>query len=255
MIQSSPYKFTYIIAYRHKADRIMNLRRVIDWVAGYVGVEIILVEQDSKPKIENITFSRPVKYYFLETDMPFNKAWAYNYALKFATTDRIVYGDSDIIMDPNDFIEGLKALDEYDCVSPYNRVIDLQAAELSFDLDKMKAINRPGRGETDVQKICLCGGIIMYKRSSLESIGAWCQDFIGWGAEDDAMSYKSKKLLKWAELEAKCYHLWHQPETPIMNLYQRNIQILNQIMQMSDADLQRYIQNSIGKVGLKNLYL
>jgi len=252
MQQNNPYKFTYIIAYKNRPDRLMNLRRVIDWVSGFVGIELIIIEQDRKPQIENLVFSRPIKYLFLQTDMPFNKAWAFNVAAKQATTDTIIFGDSDLIMDPNDFIEGLKILESNDCVSPYNRVIDLKQEELGFNLDQMKAIDRPGRGETDIQKICLSGGIIMYKRSALEKIGGWAEDFIGWGGEDDAQSYKSEKLLKCIEAPAKCYHLWHQPEQPIMALYQRNLQILNQIKQMDEANLLRYIGNSVGKAGLKN---
>lgn len=250
----NPYKFTYIIAYKNRPDRLMNLRRVLDWVSGFVGIELIIVEQDKKPQIENLVFNRPVKYHFLETDLPFNKAWAYNVGTKFATTDIIVFGDSDIVMDPNDFIEALKTLETHDCVSPYSRVIDLQPEELSFDLDAMKAITRPGRGETDIQKICLCGGIIMYKREALNKIGDWCEDFIGWGGEDDAQSFKTKKLLNWSESQAKCYHLWHKPETPIMNLYQRNLQILNQLQQMDENALNRYIQNSLSRSGLKNRF-
>ncbi len=250
----NPYKFSYIIAYKNKPDRLMNLRRVLDWASGFVGIEIILIEQDKKPQIENLVFNRPIKYHFLETDLPFNKAWAFNVGVKYATTDVIVFGDSDIIMDPNDFIESLKMLDSNDCISPYNRVIDLKQEELSYDLGRMNSIDRPGRGETDIQKICLCGGIIMYKRASLNKIGGWCEDFIGWGGEDDAQSYKTKKLLQWVEAPAKSYHLWHTPETPITSLYQRNLQILNQIQQMDENMLNKFIQNSIPRTGLKNRF-
>src|ERR1035437_8983697 len=243
----NPYKFTYVIAYKNKPDRLMNLRRVVDWISGFVGVEIIIIEQDSKPRIENIVFNKAVKYMFLQTDMPFNKAWAYNVAIKYATTDNIIFGDSDIVMDPNDLIEGLKQLETYDCISPYSRVIDLKHEELGFNLDQMKAIDRSGRGETDEQKICLCGGIIMYKRETISRIGFWCEDFIGWGCEDNAQSIKTVRLLKFKELEAKCYHLFHQPETPIMNLYQRNLQILDQIQKMDVPSLTRYIQNTLPK--------
>lgn len=251
-MQNNPYKFSYIIAYKNRPDRLMNLRRVIDWVSGFGGIELIIVEQDRKPQIENLTFSRAVRYHFLQSDMPFNKAWAFNVGAKQATTDTIIFGDSDLIMDPNDFIEALRQLETYDCVSPYNRVIDLNANELSMNLDQMKTIDRPGRGETDIQKICLCGGIIMYKRSALDKVGGWSEDFIGWGGEDDAQSYKSQKLLNWFEAPAKCYHLWHQPEQPIMQFYQRNLQILSQIQQMDETNLLRYIGNSAHKSGLKN---
>ena len=39
--------FTFIIAYKHRNDRIHNLRRVLDWVAGFGGIEIIIVDDNS----------------------------------------------------------------------------------------------------------------------------------------------------------------------------------------------------------------
>ncbi len=248
----NPHKFTYIIGYRHRLDRIINLRRVIDWVSGFDGVEIILVEQDKKSQIEDMVFTRPVKYHFIETELPFNKSHAFNVGLKYATTDILVFGDSDIIMMPDDLIGGLVALSEYECVSPYNRVIDLMPDEVGYDLDVLSKIDRPGRGETNIQKICLCGGIMMYRRESIEKVGGWPEDFIGWGGEDDAQTIKTKRLLKWEERSSKCYHLYHPSEVPISQLYQRNIQLLNQINQMDDASMSRYIQSSRGKIGLKN---
>ena len=41
------YSFTYIIGYRHKPDRLNNLRRVLDWINGFMGAEVILIEQDN----------------------------------------------------------------------------------------------------------------------------------------------------------------------------------------------------------------
>ena len=49
-MNNNGYVFTFIIAYRHKLDRLQNLRRVIDWALGFQGVELIIVEQDKSPK-------------------------------------------------------------------------------------------------------------------------------------------------------------------------------------------------------------
>lgn len=249
----SPYTFTYIIPYKHRMDRFQNLKRVIDWVAGFKGVEIILVEQDRKPKIQNIPL-KGVKYYFIKSELPFNKALTFNVGLKYATTNIIVFGDSDIIMDPQDFSNAVMMLKDFECVSPYNRVIDLKQEEIGWTLEQMKSINRPGRGETDIQKICLCGGIIAYRKDAIQKIGGFCENFIGWGAEDDYQSMKSKRLCTWIEHPSNCYHLFHQPERPDMKFYQRNLQILNQGVNMSDDDLKKSIAVSIQKIGMKNKY-
>lgn len=250
---NSPYLFTYIIPYKHKIDRLQNLKRVLDWVAGFRGVEIILVEQDKKPRIQNIPL-RGVKYQFIKTETPFNKALAFNVGLKYATTNIIVFGDSDIIMDPQDFANGINLLKDFECVSPYNKVIDLKPEEVNWQLDQMKTIDRPGRGETDIQKICLCGGIIIFRKDAIYRIGGWDERFIGWGAEDDYQSDKTKKLLTWFEHPSRCYHLFHQPERPDMRFYQRNLQIYQQGLQMSKEDLVKHINMSLQKIGMKNRY-
>lgn len=247
------YLFTYIIAYRHSIDRLKNIRKVIDWLAGFSGIELIIVEQDSKPKLPAYTL-KGFRYIFTQSDLPFNKSWAFNVATKYATTPAIVFGDSDIVMDPNALIEGLKLLQTYESVSPYNRVIDLEPNEVNWDLNQLNQITRPGRGEEDVQKICLAGGIIMYRKESLEKIGGWSEDFIGWGGEDDFQSHKTQQLLHFNEMNAKCYHLYHPKVIPDMKYYQRNLNLLNTMVQYPKNDLIKYVNNSKNKNGFKNKY-
>ena len=50
-------KFTYIIPFRYKPDRIIPLKRVIDWLSGFQGVDVIVVEQDKHSKIKNLNLS------------------------------------------------------------------------------------------------------------------------------------------------------------------------------------------------------
>ena len=45
---------TYVIAYKHKPDRLLNLRRVLEWLAPFQGLQIVLVEQDSYSKISEL---------------------------------------------------------------------------------------------------------------------------------------------------------------------------------------------------------
>ena len=244
--------FTFIIAYKHRSDRIHNLRRVLDWVSGFGGVEIIIVEQDDAPRLPSFTI-KGVKHVFTKSEMPFNKAWAFNVGLKYATTETIVFGDCDLIMDPNKMIEALKKLENYDCVSPYSRVIDLDPNEVNMNLDQMATINRPGRGETDIQKICLAGGIIMYRKEAIYKIGGFDQGFIGWGGEDDFQSHKSKIFLTWYEqMGTTCYHLWHERGAPDPVPYQRNLELLNKLMSLGKEDLQKHINISLPKIGKKN---
>lgn len=246
------HSFTYIIGYRHNPDRFNNLKKVLDWINGFSNVDVILIEQDTHSKISHLPLK--ARHIFLKSEKPYNKSWAFNVATKEAKSDIIVFADSDLIMDPNNFIEAVKLLEQYEMVNPYNSVVDLQPQESNFPLDQMVLIDRPGRGETDHQKVPLCGGICIFRKSAILRIGGWNESFMGWGAEDDFQSHKVKNFLSWTECKNKCYHLYHSRETPNMTYYQRNLQLLQQLTALSKEDLVKTVNASVQKNGMKNLY-
>lgn len=246
------YSFTYIIGYRHKPDRIHLLRRVIDWINGFNGVEVILVEQDKHSKIQHLNLK--CKHIFIKNENEYNRSWAFNVGAKQAKSEIIVFGDSDLIMEPNLLIESLKQTEKFDVISPYSSVVDLEPSENNLSFDKILSISRPGRGETDNQKINLTGGIVIFKKDSIFKIGGWSELFEGWGGEDDFQTIKVKKLLTWKEMSGKCYHLYHNKQEINPNKYQRTLQILNQLGNLSDVDLQKHIVNTYQTLGMKNKY-
>lgn len=249
---NNSFSFTYIIGYRHKPDRLQNLRRVIDWINGFQGVDLIIVEQDSHSKISHLNLK--CRHLFLKTKKPYNKSWSFNYATKLAKSNIIVFADSDLIMDPNSFIEGLKSLEQFEMVNPYKSVVDLNQQESSLPLEQMVQINRPGRGETDHQKVPICGGICMFRKDAINRIGGWNENFIGWGAEDDFVSLKVQHFLNWKQLEHKCYHLYHNREAPKMEDYQRNLNLLQQLTNLPKEELWKLSHRDIAKNGMKNKY-
>lgn len=249
-----PYLFTFVIGYRHKPDRINNLKRVLDWINGFSGVEVILVEQDKHPKIDYLNLK--AKYIFTKSELPYNNSWALNVATKYSNSSIIVYGNCDVIMNPYDFIESLKAIDEYDMVNPHTRFIDLTPEESLLPFDKIFQINRPGRGELDNQKTNLCSGICIFKKEAVYKIGGWNEDFIGWGGEDDYQSIKVENFLKYIEMPYNCYHFYHARENINMMFYQRSLDILQKFSSMSKEDMEKIITNPyiLQKIGLKNKY-
>ncbi len=246
------HTFTYVIGYRHFPDRLNNLRRVLDWINCFGGVEVLLIEQDTHSKISHLNLK--AKHIFLKTDKPYNKSWAFNVATNLAKSNLIVFADSDLIMKPDQFIEALKLLDQYEMVNPYKSVIDLNPQESVFQLEEMIKIDRPGRGETDHQKVPICGGICMFRKDAIQRIGGWNEDFIGWGAEDDFVSHKVQQFLNWKQLDHKCFHLFHNRTQPDMQKYQKNLQLLQELVKLNKDDLMRYTQKFIQKNGMKNKY-
>lgn len=243
-------RLTYVIPYRFQMDRILNLRRVIDWLSGFSGIEIIIVEQDSHSKISHLNLKANVV--FIKNSGNFNKNWALNVGLKRAQTNTIAFGDSDLIMHPEHLIKSLEELGNYEYVNPYQSVIDLDPNESSLPLGNILSIDRPGRGENDHQKVPMCGGINLFRKDALIKIGGFPENFWGWGAEDDAQDVFVKNFLSWKQMPFKCYHLWHQRNSPDMSLYQKNLQTLAGFKNMSKEDLQKYINSSLPKIGLLN---
>jgi hypothetical protein len=54
MVATYVPKFSYIIPFKFRQDRIIPLRRVIDWLAGFQGIEVIVIEQDTHSKINHL---------------------------------------------------------------------------------------------------------------------------------------------------------------------------------------------------------
>ena len=73
-------------------------------------------------------------------------------------------------------------------------------------------------------------------------------------AEDDDLSIRVKKYLKWTELKGSCYHLYHSRPAPDPTNYNRNLTLLNKISTLTDQQTQSMIQKMTTKSGMKNKY-
>ena len=246
-------RVTYVIGYRHKNDRIINLKRVLDWLGGFQNMDIVIVEQDKFSKISHLNLK--AEHIFIKSDKPYNRSWAFNVALRRCTNPVIIFGDSDIVMDSQELINSIEQLNNFDVVSPYTSVLDLTQDESNYALSAFPNILRPGRGETDNQKINLCGGVVMFRTDSIYRIGGWNEDFIGWGGEDDFQTVKVKKLgLTFTEMPYRCYHLWHPREQADMTNYQNTIQMLSQLVALDANKLQMHINATAPKIGMLNKF-
>jgi glycosyltransferase involved in cell wall biosynthesis len=85
-----------------------HLRRVLDWINGFAGVEVLLIEQDKHSKIKEYNFF--VKHIFIKSNQPYNRSWSFNVGLKYSTTDIVVFTDSDIIIENEHFIICIKPI-------------------------------------------------------------------------------------------------------------------------------------------------
>jgi cellulose synthase/poly-beta-1,6-N-acetylglucosamine synthase-like glycosyltransferase len=235
-------------------DRIMSLKKVLQWVSSFSNIDIILVEQDSCSKIGHLNL--PGRYIFAKNDGPYNRAWAFNIALKYNKNPIIAFGDSDLIMKPEGFIEAVNKLKEYDVVSPYSSVLDLNLEENNLSFEELLKINRPGRGETDNQKINICGGIVIFRTDAILKVGGWAESyFVGWGGEDDFQTFKVNKMeLKSIEMPGKCFHFYHKKQEINQKAYTKMIMTLNKLVTLDSSKLQSHVNSVLPKIGMCNKY-
>ncbi len=251
-------KISYIIPYKHNIERYLNLVKVIDWLYSIpLDMEVIIIEQidsDVNFRISDIfTHVKVISVYSNSTI--FNKSWLMNIGVKNTTSDVLIFGDCDIILPINDFIESVKLISTNHVVSPYNKVIDLDPTESLMSYSNIFKIDRSGRGELDNQKINICGGIVIFRRDVLLNIGGWCEDFDGWGCEDDFQSFKVDMFgLISVEYNSNSYHLYHGRSKIDMNLYSKSLNLYSQYLKMDIETHRRIINNnkSIGSMNKKS---
>lgn len=245
-INNHQYYFTYIIGYKHSPDRLNNLKKVLDWINGFNGVDVILIEQDKHSKISHLNLK--CRHIFLKSKMSYNKSWSFNVGTKLAKTDVICFGDADVIMDPLKLIESIKMLEKFEMVNPYETVSYLEAPQTNFPIEEILKVTNEGI------KNSLCSGICIFRKNSIQRIGGWEESFLGWGAEDDFMSIKVQNFISYKEMPNKAYHLFHYREPAETNQYNKNLQLLNQLKALSKEDLVKTINMSVQKIGMSNLY-
>lgn len=238
------YSFTYVISYRHRIDRFNNLKRVLDWINGFGGVDVILVEQDTHSKISHLNLK--ARQVFLKSDKPYNKYWAFNVAAKMAKTNIVIFGDSQTIIEPKYFIESIQKIEKFDFVNPFNKTINILPNQSGLQMNDLFKI------EQNEAKNSICENISIFRKDALKKIGGWNEDFIGEG-EHEFMSKKVKEFLNWVEEDNKGYRFFYEEE-PNIKIKENNIKLLQSLVNLSKDDLTRSINMSLQKIGMINKY-
>jgi glycosyltransferase involved in cell wall biosynthesis len=239
-------KFTYVIPFRFEADRIIPLRRVVEILSGFQGIEILIVEQDKHSKISHLNLR--ASHIFLQSELPFNKSWAFNVALKRTHSPVIACADADFIMNPNELVDALKTLENFDCVVPTSMVTKLNPQQTLGDINSILNIKE------GVNKNSLSDGLVLYKRESLLKICGWNEDFLGLGYTNDYQDLKIKKLLNWKQMDYTGYHLFHgmRNQDPVLNT--RNLQIWEHLKDGDINKINGQMHHAASKIGQLNKF-
>ena len=263
----TPKQASYIITWRENSDsdRRANLLTVLAWLARVSELEVIVVEQDAIPRIQEALPDAGCKWIFAYNPGPFNKSWGFNVGVRYCSTPILGFGDADLIVD------GVLAQCIAYCargiqtLKPYRRLIDLTPEETAIvrggnygfqpSRSEASAPNREPRGEF----VVFGGGLFFMRTDAFRQVGGWDERFVGWGGEDDAMTYKiERSRLSAVELdEHPAIHLWHRrsPEaTSGQPAYADNCALLAAYRHYTDPQLRRLADVQLQMCGRREKY-
>lgn len=234
-------EFSYIIAYKQTSFyREKNLKSILQWLSinsSKANFEIIIVEQDTEQKL-CIDLPPNCKHIFVYNDSFFNKSWAFNIGAKASSSDILVFGDCDIIMDFKELLICVNACkNNKGAVDPKKYVLDTAVNEPDIFNPKRNSI----RGS-----VVFAGGLFLIHKCQFYFINGWDEDMVGWGGEDDLMTHKIKSLIPNTELiPYKVYHLYHDISIRTPEVYENNLKILQKIRSMGSEQLIGYYKDKV----------
>jgi hypothetical protein len=242
--------------------RRRNLSCVLEWYRRMQDWELVVIEQDQSPKLDSADWPYSIRRVFVVNEGPFNKAWGFNVGAKVAHGDVLFFCDADLLLDPGALMSGLtycsrRAL----AVKPFDRLIDLDPADTQAilagaapDFERADASTRRGEREG----LCFCGGAFFMRASLFHALGGFDERYLGWGAEDDAMTFRIQRTTaELAVIERRAaVHLWHE-RSAVSTFgnphYPDNLGMLGRLAQATEddlrfqVDLQRQIRGNPGK--------
>ena len=225
---------SYLITYRESSsdDRRENLRAVLSWLAQWPDIQVVVVEQDTVPRLDPLLHGCGVAR-FAYNPGPFNKAWGLNLAFGFAQESVLAIGDADVIA-PYTFAAAAEHCRNMAAAKPYRTIVDLTPEETARvragewgllparpahalpDREGHGVEQRAGpKGSTNPLRsrshVVFAGGLFLIQREWFLRVGGFDERFLGWGFEDVAMTYKLKRAgVRAAQVVgAPALHLWH----------------------------------------------
>lgn len=242
---------SYLITFRDRdGSRLPLLRAVTGWLSALPALQVIIVEQDSEPRLTGQVSGANISVRFAYNPGPFNKSWGLNVAARYARHELLVTGDADMIIDPPALERALSACRQhYDAVNPYARLVDLSEDETRAmlrgatrvtDIRRDAARDRLAQGE----QLCFCGGICVFRREVFFALGGMDERFLGWGGEDDAMSINLERYTTRiaVQRDTPACHLWHPRDAQRYRHphYRNNLALASLYRSCSEATLARW---------------
>jgi glycosyltransferase involved in cell wall biosynthesis len=198
-------------------DRIANAIASLKFIYhNFPDINVIIVEQDREKRIDLSQYAgKNFEYIFAYNSGLFNRGWALNIGIKASKKDHFCLVDTDMIMDPSDFLKAMKIIKAFEVVRPYSTWywVD-EKGTLYFKKHTTEKINFEKKDTIEAQ---FAAGMIMVQRGIHETIGGFEERFEGWSPEDQIYSHKLHLCTDdIIQLPYTIYHLEHTRSTEKM---------------------------------------
>lgn len=209
---------TYIVPFRcqERMDAIATVIKNIK-AQNYPNIEIIVTEHDAQ---QQFTPTDSVRHIFTQSNGPFNKAIAYNSAVKLANFGKIILHDADIIVPTDYTTKMMSLLDKHDGVHIGKAVYYLSkgstiAACKSGKFDDSLIIDRVAR--------YFEGGSLGCHYNTYLNVGGFNDEFDGYGNEDTEFYSRLSNYKSFGdERTINFFHLWHGRTPGWDKYYEKN---------------------------------
>lgn len=200
----------YIINHR---DLDFTRRRNLIFTCNYIksiGLDVLVIEQDSEKKVETLCKDLNVNYGFLYNPGGFNRSWGFNCYRNFIDCDKVFLADNDIIIKKEFIYETISLLDSFNVVRPFNgNVYHYDEIFTSHIVQINKFIENERFNFVNIFNFS--GGVCAFNTDYFYNvIGGFDERFVGWGGEDDEMHLRLQRLnTRTFSMNNYGYHLYH----------------------------------------------
>jgi GT2 family glycosyltransferase len=200
---------TYIVPFRN-FERSDSIKSVINNIRAqrFPVINIIMVEQDSETHIDLVPYY-PVKYLLAQekNNLLFNKSKAFNLAASQTKTDCVILHDADMLSQGHYTTAVMGVLKDYEACH-------LGSTVIYTSKEAMEYINKSGVVDTDAHCERVVGyyegGSIACRLKTFWKVGAFNEDYWGYGVEDCDFYARLSQGSNWSENRAFDFlHLWH----------------------------------------------
>jgi hypothetical protein len=232
----------YLIPYRHSIKNLNNLRKIIDWVKGFNTIRTTVIEVGKISQLKYLNLE--CNYLFLETKLKktWNRSWAYNYGLSKTSNPIVIFGDINIISNPEVLISSFNELSKYDCILPFDSILQLDFINSNSSLQQIVNLDTTGKTYTGLDNISI------FKRDAINKIGGWCEMLMD-GDENDFQAHKMGKMLNFKQqnntsfcFDKEDFHKQNNPE------------LLKKLLNLGNLEIERYINAEQRGMANKFLY-